>query len=650
MLESAAVEHEYRDNILDHMLAMEKATMCDSSMIDTQPEIEWEMRPYLLDFLTRSHLSLRLNHETLFLAINIIDRYSSQRIVFVRHYQLLGSTALWIASKYQDKKTRVPTLEELKILCSNAYDSTMFTQMELHILNTLEWSIGHPTVDLFVDMCFQNPALYISDKDERSKLRHMILFLAENANYHQDMLSYPPSIIASAAFKLSVKMLSLDKSEIPAYDKNESACIDALFRHSSSPTAFLERKYSIPEFSRAYQSINHYHVYIKQQHQKLELQQQQQKQLQQLLQQQYEHNLRHHYQQQQQQQQYHSIKVPNHTIRNFPPLYINTKKIPTPTPYTCQQLTTPVKSPMYNSLEPKASSNNPHVGYMTPPFTPEETEIPILHKHQQKNPQNRPSSRAVSAQQQLKQEQEQQHGHFAEYEDEDEEYQDSSEHEDWEALEEDMAYEYNYHDDSFDLEEERARLSKDNGEASAAVDHIERGEQEKENNDKNPACRTASLCVDDEMSDNESIESINSMESGSKDTMSSLTSMPSISSLNTSMPTKPMSKTPSEEPETCAAEFKTMWPKYAPTCKKPKPLPQLPSQQKPPHHGFFQLSRHRSMIFSNPTSTDSVTPVYNTCKRKCALSKSSSLHFRPFANTLSIRQQIPHSLSHNNFF
>ncbi|KAK6088073.1 g1 s-specific [Seiridium cupressi] len=29
------------------------------------------------------------------------------------------------------------------------YDSGMFTQMEMHILNTLEWVIGHPTVDFF---------------------------------------------------------------------------------------------------------------------------------------------------------------------------------------------------------------------------------------------------------------------------------------------------------------------------------------------------------------------------------------------------------------------------------------------------------------------------------------------------------------------
>ena len=44
-------------------------------------------------------------------------------------------------------KLRVPTLKELTIMCRNAYDEEMFVQMEMHILSTLDWSIGHPTLE-----------------------------------------------------------------------------------------------------------------------------------------------------------------------------------------------------------------------------------------------------------------------------------------------------------------------------------------------------------------------------------------------------------------------------------------------------------------------------------------------------------------------
>lgn len=55
-----------------------------------QPELEWYMRPYLVDFLIEIHQQHGLRPETLYLAINIVDRYVSKRIVFKKHYQLVG--------------------------------------------------------------------------------------------------------------------------------------------------------------------------------------------------------------------------------------------------------------------------------------------------------------------------------------------------------------------------------------------------------------------------------------------------------------------------------------------------------------------------------------------------------------------------------
>lgn len=40
------------------------------------------MRPYLVDFLIEIHQQHRLRPETLYLALNIVDRYVSKRIVF----------------------------------------------------------------------------------------------------------------------------------------------------------------------------------------------------------------------------------------------------------------------------------------------------------------------------------------------------------------------------------------------------------------------------------------------------------------------------------------------------------------------------------------------------------------------------------------
>jgi hypothetical protein len=165
-LELSLLTREYLPEVLQHMEFMESITLPDVASIELQTEIQWFMRPYLLDFLIEAHLAFGLLPETLFLTVNILDRYCSKRVVYKRHYQLVGCTSLLIAAKYGDKKDRVPTLQELKSMCCSLYDEDMFVQMEWHVLETLKWVIGHPTVDSFLQMCL--PCLSYSRDEQNS--------------------------------------------------------------------------------------------------------------------------------------------------------------------------------------------------------------------------------------------------------------------------------------------------------------------------------------------------------------------------------------------------------------------------------------------------------------------------------------------------
>jgi hypothetical protein len=162
---------EYQEDIMQHMIHMESQTMPDVNSIDIQTEIQWFMRPYLLDFLVEAHAAFQLLPETLFLAVNLLDRYCSRRVVYKRHYQLVGCAALLIAAKYGDKKDRVPTVRELKSMCCSLYDDEMFTQMEWHVLQTLNWVIGHTTVDAFLQIA-------LSEAPYDAEVEHMTLYIA----------------------------------------------------------------------------------------------------------------------------------------------------------------------------------------------------------------------------------------------------------------------------------------------------------------------------------------------------------------------------------------------------------------------------------------------------------------------------------------
>jgi hypothetical protein len=223
----------------------QEETLADVASIDIQQEIQWFMRPYLIDFLIEAHAAFQLLPETLFLAVNLLDRYCSRRVVYKRHYQLVGCAALLIAAKYGDKKDRVPMIRELKSMCCSLYDEDMFTQMEWHVLNTLEWVIGHPTVDTWLQLALKDGPAY-----EDVEVEHMALYLAEIALYHKEFVSKKSSVMARASLALARGILGRSE-HLESHDLEVNQTLLELSRKIDRPSQVLFRKYASPHMSRA---------------------------------------------------------------------------------------------------------------------------------------------------------------------------------------------------------------------------------------------------------------------------------------------------------------------------------------------------------------------------------------------------------------
>lgn len=169
-------------------------------MIDNQPEIKWSIRPFLIDFLLELNMFFDLSQETLFLASSIADRYCSKRIVYKRHYQLLIATSLWIAAKYQDKKTNIPTLKELYLLCYQIYDKQMFIQMEKHILSTLNWQVT--TFSLWDSLNLVNTCY----KNQKTITTQLASFLLNLSIYKRNYMLFNSSTRALSAYLLAANI------------------------------------------------------------------------------------------------------------------------------------------------------------------------------------------------------------------------------------------------------------------------------------------------------------------------------------------------------------------------------------------------------------------------------------------------------------
>lgn len=107
-----------------------------------QPHISKWMRALLVDWMVEIQESFELNHETLYLAVKIVDIYLSQAEVQKDSLQLLGAAALFIASKYDERVP--PTVDDFHYICDGAYQRREMILMEMTVFKTIGYDIGIP--------------------------------------------------------------------------------------------------------------------------------------------------------------------------------------------------------------------------------------------------------------------------------------------------------------------------------------------------------------------------------------------------------------------------------------------------------------------------------------------------------------------------
>jgi hypothetical protein len=170
--------------------------------MDRQVEINWEMRQTLVDWLLQVHLRYHLLPETLWIAVNILDRFLSQRIVSLLKLQLLGVIAMFIAAKYEEILS--PSIEEFVFMTENGYTKEEILKGERIVLQTLDFKVSH----------YCSPYSWIRkiSKADNYAVNTRILckFLTEVTLLDCRFLRVKPSIVAAVGMFTARKMLSAD--------------------------------------------------------------------------------------------------------------------------------------------------------------------------------------------------------------------------------------------------------------------------------------------------------------------------------------------------------------------------------------------------------------------------------------------------------
>ncbi|KAK4481779.1 hypothetical protein RD792_012690 [Penstemon davidsonii] len=180
---------EYVEEMYKFFKEVEHETRpCD--YMDSQPEINEKMRAILIDWLIQVHHKFELNQETLYLTINIVDRYLASKATSRKALQLVGMSAMLIASKYEE--IWAPEVDDLVCVSDGTYSNEQVLVMEKKILQQLEWYLTVPTPYVFL-------VRFIKASMTDSDVENMVYFLAELGMMNYATIIYCPSMLAAAA-------------------------------------------------------------------------------------------------------------------------------------------------------------------------------------------------------------------------------------------------------------------------------------------------------------------------------------------------------------------------------------------------------------------------------------------------------------------
>ncbi|KAH9693823.1 Cyclin-B2-4 [Citrus sinensis] len=181
---------EYIDDIYNFYKKAESSGYVPPNYMAQQFDINERMRGILIDWLIEVHYKFELMEETLYLTVNLIDRFLTVQPVVRKKLQLVGVTAMLLACKYEE--VSVPVVEDLILISDKAYSRKEVLDMEKLMVNTLQFNMSVPTPYVFMRR-------FLKASQSDKKLELLSFFLIELCLVEYEMLKFPPSLLAAAA-------------------------------------------------------------------------------------------------------------------------------------------------------------------------------------------------------------------------------------------------------------------------------------------------------------------------------------------------------------------------------------------------------------------------------------------------------------------
>ncbi|XP_055335123.1 G2/mitotic-specific cyclin-B-like isoform X2 [Paramacrobiotus metropolitanus] len=210
------------------------------------------MRTILVDWIVSVTHKFKMCQDTLFLSLNIVDRFLSIPEIDVTkdELQLIGVTAMFVAGKFEE--VYPPDLEDYVYISDQACTKNQILDCEMMMVNALNFDFTRPLPVHFLRRCCKaanaNPDEYCSAK-----------FHLELAQMHIDFVEVKPSLLAAGALYLALlfrrrlsdfwdsKLTYYSSYEEGAVKQMASRLLDVLKQARTARLQCIIKKYATPK-------------------------------------------------------------------------------------------------------------------------------------------------------------------------------------------------------------------------------------------------------------------------------------------------------------------------------------------------------------------------------------------------------------------
>ncbi|BFZ24240.1 hypothetical protein BsWGS_27279 [Bradybaena similaris] len=240
-------------DIYSYLRATECTIRPGRDYMNRQTDVTTSMRNILVDWLVEVGEEYKLQRETLFLAISYIDRFLSLVGVSRPKLQLVGTTSMFIASKYEE--IYPPDVAEFVYITDDTYDRSQVLKMESAMLKILDFRVSVPTINWFCER-------FLDLLDMSEKAKFLSFFLAELSLIEiEKFLDHRPSVIAASSIVIARNVTETHDpwpkhmERITSYSLSDlKPCIGLLFsqyvRKEEMPQKAVLEKYKQQKFAQ----------------------------------------------------------------------------------------------------------------------------------------------------------------------------------------------------------------------------------------------------------------------------------------------------------------------------------------------------------------------------------------------------------------